>query len=751
MYHSENLFNQNFPYFNNELNGTYNNSILPYKYVPNLINTYHYSFSSEKEMGKSKVNYILTDKNRNTTNYYINDKDSPKKYKIINSIITDNSTQYSNSQKFFNDYEQRSTVRKKNDNKYKRVSRQNNSRLTNTDFASLNSFYQSTDSNHNKSYNICYNLFNSFDIRRNKMMNKSNKNINSYNNINQKELSTYYIRNNNTINRNYNHPFLKHNSHNLFNDNFYNPKERNILFNRNNNDINNFKEKSTFNSAYKEDEFNSKTYSARNYISVNDETLNYSNNNNQINLKKERFHNESNLVIDYKKNTFLNMPEYNDFVKIENNYKNLNINSSSRKKSIEENSYKRRMNKNQKYIKNDNFNTNNRLIKKHYESKKRINLVINNKENNKKNFCDISSNKPNEVKKIKKIYFSNISNYKENSDKKSNHSFCEIKSFSKNKNNKKIIKSNNVISMAVKKKISDINFNNEKKSKLNINNNDFKLKENKIIENEKKKNLKIRKINLAQLNSYIKMDGKAYLLQKQISKNTSENTKNFDISSNNELNSFRQYKNRNNTNTNININTYMNCNSSRNNVELKVKKDPKIILNIDKIKIKNIQGIKQIEIKNNKNIKNNIKKSYINIITDISKKMINEKRITSSILNKKSESLSHFKKICRNYFSYLPFNKSNNLNIKKLKRSKKKFCSQSNIQLNNINNKTYEEDFYFKINKNRINIYKTLKPQISVRISLFAVKKPEKEKYFNVNIFYSENIRNKPDVEESDF
>jgi hypothetical protein len=69
----------------------------------------------------------------------------------------------------------------------------------------------------------------------------------------------------------------------------------------------------------------------------------------------------------------------------------------------------------------------------------------------------------------------------------------------------------------------------------------------------------------------------------------------------------------------------------------------------------------------------------------------------------------------------------------------------------NINYKSFEEDFPLKIRcYKRYKLNKNLKPQISVRITLFNVLKPERERYFVVNYFYSENIRN-PIITENDF
>ncbi len=84
--------------------------------------------------------------------------------------------------------------------------------------------------------------------------------------------------------------------------------------------------------------------------------------------------------------------------------------------------------------------------------------------------------------------------------------------------------------------------------------------------------------------------------------------------------------------------------------------------------------------------------------------------------------------------------------MNKSKKIKKVFSKKNLIQLNNINNKFYQEDI--EIKENQDNIYK---PQISVRLTLFSNKVEKKGKYFYVNVFYSENIKNNPDYEDSDF
>ena len=100
-------------------------------------------------------------------------------------------------------------------------------------------------------------------------------------------------------------------------------------------------------------------------------------------------------------------------------------------------------------------------------------------------------------------------------------------------------------------------------------------------------------------------------------------------------------------------------------------------------------------------------------------------------------------------FSIIPKSNTYRASSKREKKKIKKVFSMKNIiQLNNINNKSYEEDFIIKGNKNKKYNYK---PQISVRLTLFKDKIHLDENYFLINFFYSENLKNNPDSEESDF
>ena len=160
----------------------------------------------------------------------------------------------------------------------------------------------------------------------------------------------------------------------------------------------------------------------------------------------------------------------------------------------------------------------------------------------------------------------------------------------------------------------------------------------------------------------------------------------------------------------------------------------KFIFNKDKIKIGNLQ-IKKLEKKNN----------LIKIKNDYKISQITNKRKNAHIESFIRRYKYNLNKINSNSFNYIP-------KIKEEKVKNKKFVTNKNLlMLKNLNYKTFEEDFPLKIKSyKRYKLNKNLKPQISVRITLFNIDKPERKRYFFVNFFYSENIRN-PILIESDF
>ena len=92
------------------------------------------------------------------------------------------------------------------------------------------------------------------------------------------------------------------------------------------------------------------------------------------------------------------------------------------------------------------------------------------------------------------------------------------------------------------------------------------------------------------------------------------------------------------------------------------------------------------------------------------------------------------------FFSYIPKTKKEMTKLRH--KRKKKLNKENKLLLQNLNSKIFEEDFPIKIKYNRIyRINRQLKPQIALRLTLFKLEKEENERYFFVNIFYSENIR----------
>ena len=77
---------------------------------------------------------------------------------------------------------------------------------------------------------------------------------------------------------------------------------------------------------------------------------------------------------------------------------------------------------------------------------------------------------------------------------------------------------------------------------------------------------------------------------------------------------------------------------------------------------------------------------------------------------------------------------------------------ENKLTLKNLDCKTFQEDFPIKMKYNRnYRINKKLKPQISLRLSLFKISKAETERYFFVNYFYSDNLRIPDDKNKSEF
>ena len=745
MYNGDNFYNQNFSQYESGAYDKTNNMYLPCIKNSNFMKHYKYCFSSEEENYNKKAYYILTENNGKICNNIINNKSALDRFKIINKYTTENSP-YSNSQQILRENDYRSLTGKIN-NRTKQFTRINNQILNNHIYISLNPCGRSTHSNVNEMGNASYNSINknSNNLKNNTQKNKKIDyniyDITQTNNSSNKDSSVYYTGNNNISNSNYNQMFMKHKSQNYLNYDNQKVTANNLLFK--NYTKNEIKSNVRYpdNSEYKDMEFDPLTYRPEKGVSIN-----LDNNNKSETIKKfEKYHKQRNI---------------NNFTNITNTFSSLNNTESN---NTENNTYKPPVNKSTNYKKIEYFNINNRLMKRNIqnENKKKINLVINTIDIIQKNYHNMTLPKTKEINKIKKINLAEVPIFNDNFVEKNNHSFYEVKSFSKDTANQRNVKNkyNNVIINAISKKKSEddvkkkMNNENKLKFKSNKNSNDYYIKENDLTKEDRLK-LRTRKINLTELNSCIKNEGKIFIIQKEKSKKISNNNNNQSEISNNKENiniNINYNKSRMNK---INNNAF--AHSYTSNVDA-IKSEPKIKLNMDKNKLNALQNIKKIEKIYDKNpkiiINNNFTKKISNFVMEqpTKKSKCRKTSISSIYIEKYKSKPIHIKKSSTNYISYIPSTKDKKLSIKIKKKKKRKYSRQNMIQLMNIGNKSFQEDFPFKYNSYMSKINKILKPQIAFRTSLFAKKKPEKEKYYIVNFFYSENIKKKPDATESDF
>ena len=576
--------------------------------------------------------------------------------------------------------------------------------------------YQINSKHNANAYSFPYshNIFNDYGNLNNKNNNLENSSylsniaFNSLNSINYEDKKSNSISQNfneNSLktevdvkaNYNLNQSFMKHKHYNTldYNDthnikDYINKYNANNISNRNNN----------FDSSYK---LNEEDSISRNYQGLKNNTINEEQDSN-YKKNSNRSQNYELLSRLYYKNTsnFLNnKTDMNSNIYEDNSkeYKDNNNLSLGVKKNV--------LTKNNNIQNILNINKKNTITIPNNKIKNNINESIKN------NYLTLHKN--NELNKIKIINFTNISNLHDSSKKKkNNHSFYEIKSLSKDfphrqtepkisEAKKLIMKINNInnILNLSSKKYSELNINQyinnsntkEKENIYNTKNSIIIEEKNEIIDERKDKTSK-----LIDLNKYLTKERQSRNISKDSKKSNSEKIKN------------------NNENNNANYN----------------KKNDKIVFNINKINIGNIH------FQNTKNILK-LKSDYIKDFTN--------KRKSSLI-----ESFMKFKKYRANKvnsysFNYIPQKKE----LKKNKKNKKFVSNKKLLTLMNLNYKTFEEDFPLKINiYKRYQLNKDLKPQISVRITLFSVIKPERKKKFCVNFFYSENLR-KQNLVESEY
>ena len=449
----------------------------------------------------------------------------------------------------------------------------------------------------------------------------------------------------------------------------------------------------------------------------------------KINSIKE----ENEFNYNSKTNSSRHKDSFTNYEKIErSNFKNnsnISYNNCIKNNSIENNTKRINININNANNKQNNINNILNLNKKNV-----INKIPNTRINNDKKFFNSTLRSPEFIKLQKltkknnsKLSYLNDSSLKNNTDK-NNHSFFEVKSLSRDFPNKqteinfesktKIEKSKNnhsIINLSSSKKSNESNLkqsNNNNTNKINNNNKEdinkaknnlFKVEDRK----EAKEDIKERRLKIIDMNEY-----KRRALPKENQKRYSDIiTKTIinDINNNDIKNSKNNYI-FNRTNTNYNC----------------IEKKGYNIKKIGNTKIIIHHNHKMKEIRNKRKI------NYINPIKKIYK-------YTFSKTNSYS-------------YNYCPSSlNEDNKNIKNKKKKKTFNCKKKLMALRNLNNKTFEEDFPLKKKSYKRNKYnKYLKPQIAFRITLFNVTKPEKKRYYFVNFFYSENIKN-PILIESDF
>ena len=180
---------------------------------------------------------------------------------------------------------------------------------------------------------------------------------------------------------------------------------------------------------------------------------------------------------------------------------------------------------------------------------------------------------------------------------------------------------------------------------------------------------------------------------------------------------------------------------------------------------KNKNSYKFLIKKKCKSIEKNDNKNNEELPKQKSKKKLRSRTKTKSKAKKHSDKVKYLDKLKIFKYSETNYNinyeSSTNCSKDNYDYRYKKFVLKStrshskkkkNINSFNLNYKTFEEDF--KINKDNINEkYQNLKPQISVRITLSKQNNVNIAgilRYFKVNYFCSENLRNKYDYDSED-
>jgi len=668
-----------------------NDQITPKNYYnSNISKNRNYFPSSEEEKTNSKSNYKISDINKTTSS----------RYKFTAKMGENN--QFSNSQNLFKDIDIRP-----DSYKHKALNQENSSIKSHRAYISLNSIIQgrnsnsklqnnvskiSSDNNQNFSNHKSQNIMdsNSKDaIKENIIYKYNDKNIyNTNNQISNKYYTNLSSKKNQlNPNGNFRHYWAKTGSFTQENDN-------SLKMNFNSSRRKNYDAKAIMD--YKNRKELSKTddkkYAKNSMYKMERKEYNLS-----INIKR----NYMNKINDFKGNQNSQILNKKDIISIIPTAKGRNEINDYKKKSSKDISKRPDTNKIRKI------------------SLLNVSNLLNNNNSNANTNTNTNTNINNN---------SNANNINESSQKnipeKTNHSFYEIKSLTKEsliQNNDFIIPKTKKISMRLNN-YNTLDLSAIKKSESNLKTYISKYSEinsckNKLDNSRRNKNdLMGRKLHLCDLNKCLINEGKIYLMSKENKKtNLEQIIKNDNIDNN----------------------------------YIKEKKDINSNLYIGGIKIKNIQIKKQEDI-NGRNR---------NKIIEIINKRNNSIRIRNNSLSISKIYKFRTSDIISYNLSYVPETKEDKNKNNKIKGNDKK---KINLFLKNLNYKTYEEDLKPDMENNKYKYkYKAkkigrrngnLKQQIGVRITLFNSVKNERKRYYYMNFFYSENLRNQDSLsKENEF
>ena len=594
------------------------------------------------------------------------------------------------------------------------------------------------------------------------------------NNLNQNN------NNNNTEKKNENKNLLKYLSiNNNKNNNNNNSFKRSLILNNNNNNNSIINNNNNKNFNTKKNEVNNnpneinKNGNKRKYSYYNFKTVK-----NSFNPQKKLINEENNNFFSYR--NINNIPKNNKNETNKNNdNKNLNKSLIFRKIYInntpEQKKYHNLQGSRASFVKRNDLKNNNSYFNNIVNDKNIMNsnrfLSGNLKEmiNDMKNEND-SYKISNYENKLNKSKIPNIRiNKKFSPTKKYNSSLIthlkqnSYANYNSNSKEKKIqnekYEINHIFKNVEKNETNEINSNNKNKNQKEIQNShrhiekilksDSKVKNNDsliLIKNQSFKRVKERENNNKEEGNEKSNLNDIKMKLKYGNNYVNNNVKKFDKN-----NILHQINNENINNSNKKSNHKYNNPFNRQNNKRKDLTD-------DKIKYKYMIKKKCRSIEKNES-KNKKTKSSIEMV-----KKHRSRTKTKSKAKKHSKQVKYLDKLKIFKFSETNYNlnnesstncsKDNDYRYKKLiiQHNKSHSKKKKNINSFNLNYKTFEEDF--KINDTNINEkYRKLKPQISVRITLSKKNNVNIVgilRYFKVNYFCSENLRNKYDFDSED-